>query len=79
MSARLHVVEVDVEDGERLGEGRVASRQPAESLGGVRLHGVIRLSAAAHRAAQLLGRRQCQTAHFRHAKPEPKTDPPKNE
>lgn len=64
-----HVVEVDGEGCEGVSQGSVAPRQPAQPLGGVRLHGVVRLGAAAHRAAQLSGCGHGQAAHLRHAQP----------
>lgn len=51
--AHLHVIEIYVERCEGLCEGFISSRQSAESLCCVRLHGVVWLRAAAHWATQL--------------------------
>lgn len=67
--AHLHVVEIDGEGSEGVSQGSVPPRQPAEPLGGVRLHGVVRLGAATHRAAQLSCCGHGQAAHLRHTQP----------
>lgn len=74
VSAHLHVVEIYVEGREWLGESFVPARHSAESLSGVRLHGVIRLRAAAHWAPELPGCRYGQVAHLRHTDPEGETN-----
>lgn len=71
--AHLHVVEIYVEGCEWLREGFIPPRQSAQPLCGVRLHGFIRLRAAAHRAAELPGCSHGQAAHLWHAKPGWKT------
>lgn len=69
MPLHLHIVEIYAEGCERVSERFVPPRQSAQSLGGVRLHGVVRLTAAAHRAAQLSGRSHGQAPHLWHAEP----------
>lgn len=69
ISSYLNIVKIYVECCEGLCEGFVSPRQPAQSLCSVRLHGVIWLRAAAHRAAELPSCKHGQTAHLWHTHP----------
>lgn len=69
VSAHLHVIEIYAEGCEGLSERFISSRQPAEPLCGVRLHGIIRLRAAAHWTTELPSCSHGQTSHLRHTQP----------
>lgn len=64
ISSYLNIVKIYGECCKGLCEGFVSPWQPAQSLCSVRLHGVIWLRAAAHRAADLPSREHGQTAHL---------------